>query len=88
MWVYPNPTESRGTVRISVAEPAAAASVSVYDALGRRVAVQHDGPMTAERHDLAFEAGSFAPGINVVQVRVTPETGAAWTEVRRVSVAR
>ena len=86
--VYPNPTASRGMVRVSVSEPAAGASVSVYDALGRRVAVLHDGPLTAGAHDLAFEAGSLAPGVYVVQVRVSSEAGGTWTDVRRVTVAR
>lgn len=86
--VYPNPTAGRSSVRVTVAEASQSASVSVYDALGRRVAVLHDGPLTAGPHDLDFEAATLAPGIYVVQVRVRPEAGSAWTEIRRVTVAR
>ena len=86
--VYPNPTGDRASVRVSVAEPASAATVSVYDALGRRVAVLHDGPLAAGAHGLAFEAGTLPAGVYVVHVRVTPEGGGTWTEVRRVTVAR
>ncbi len=86
--VSPNPIAGRGTVRVSVAGASASASVTVYDALGRRVAVLHDGPMTAGSHDLAFEAGALAPGVYVIHVRVSPEAGGAWTDVRRVTVAR
>ena len=86
--VYPNPASGAASVRVSVAEAAADAAVSVYDALGRRVALLHDGPLAAGAHALAFEASTLPAGVYVVHVRVTPEGGGAWTEVRRVTVAR
>ena len=84
---WPNPASDRGTVRVSVSGPVSAVA-SVYDALGRRVAVLHDGPLAAGAHDFAFEASRLAPGVYVINVRVRPDTGAAWTEVRRITVAR
>ena len=86
--VWPNPAASRGTVRLSVSTAARHATAQVYDALGRRVAVLHDGPLATGAHDFGFAASALAPGIYVVQVRVTPAVGAAWTEVRRMTVAR
>lgn len=86
--VYPNPAASRGTVRVSVSAAAERATATVYDALGRRVAVLHDGPLGVGAHDLALDVSWLAPGLYVVEVRVRPEVGAAWTEVRRVTVAR
>ena len=84
---WPNPTSDRGTVRVSVSGPARAVA-SVYDALGRRVAVLHDGPLAAGARDFAFEASRLAPGVYVVHVRVRPDVGVVWTEVRRITVAR
>ena len=86
--VYPNPVPHAASVRVSVSEPASDAAVVVYDALGRRVAVLHDGPLAAGAHGLAFEASALPAGVYVVHVRVTPEGGGTWTEVRRVTVAR
>ena len=87
--MWPNPASGRGTVRLAVSTAATGATVLVYDALGRRVAVLHDGPLSPGVHDFAFDASALAPGVYVVQVRVTPsEGGAAWTDVRRVTVVR
>lgn len=86
--VWPNPAAGRGTVRISVSTPARSATISMYDALGRRVAVLHDGALAAGPHDLGFEASALAPSTYVVVARVTAEGGRVWTEVRRVTVAR
>ncbi|HEX8385600.1 MAG TPA: hypothetical protein VF576_05430, partial [Rubricoccaceae bacterium] len=86
--VWPNPAAAQATVRVSVSTPARSAIVSVYDAVGRRVAALHDGPLAGGPHDLSFETSGLAPGVYVVVVRVSPEAGPSWTEVRRVTVAR
>ena len=86
--VYPNPAAGRASVRVSVAEAAERASVTVYDALGRRVSVLHDGPLAMGAHALPFDATALPAGVYVVQVRVASEAGGSWMEVRRVSVAR
>ena len=68
-----------------------AAGVAASAACGlhaSRVAVLHDGPLGAGAHDFALDAASFAPGLYVVHVRVSPEAGQPWTEVRRVTVVR
>jgi len=64
------------------------AVVSVYDALGRRVAVLHNGPLAAGSHDFGVEVSSLAPGLYVVSIRVTTEGGRTWSEVRRITVIR
>ena len=77
------------TVRVSVSTPAHSAVASVYDALGRRVGVLHEGPLSAGAHDFTLAASSLAPSVYVVQVRVSPEGGAAtWTAVQRITVTR
>ncbi len=81
--VSPNPAAALGTVHLSVAEPAASATATVYDALGRRVAVLHDGPLAAGPHDFALDTAALAPGVYVVRV-VTAGSAAA----RVVTVAR
>ena len=86
--VYPNPGRGRGSVRVSVSEPATRATAAVYDALGRRVALLHDGPLAAGPHAFAFGRTRLAAGVYVVQVRVTPETGAVWRETLRFTVVR
>ncbi len=85
--VYPNPAAERAAVRLSLAAAAEHATATVYDALGRRVAVLHDGPLGAGAHAFAFDAAQMPPGVYVVQVRVSRSGGAAWTEVRRVTIA-
>lgn len=75
-------------MRVSVSRPARSAVASVYDALGRRVAVLHDGPLPAGAHDFALATSRLTPGVYVVHVRVTPDDGAMWTAVGRVTVAR
>lgn len=86
--VSPNPTAGLALVRVSVAEPAQTATVAVYDALGRRVSVLHDGALAAGSHRLAFDASSLPAGVYVVHIRVATAEGGTWTDVRRVTVAR
>ncbi len=85
--VFPNPAASgQATLRVTLAAASAHAVATVYDALGRRVAVLHDGALAAGPH--AFTLGALAPGVYVVHVRTSAEAGAAWTDVRRVTVTR
>ena len=79
--VAPNPTAGRAAVSFGLAE-GGVVRVSVYDALGREVAVLADGPHGPGRHDLSFEAGPLPSGVYVVRV--------AGADVRtaRLTVAR
>lgn len=80
---YPNPTAGNTTLTIALAEQQPV-TVSVYDAMGRRVAVLHDGPLPAQTtHSLAFDASRFASGIYLVRA-----TGPQGTATRRIAVVR
>ncbi len=76
---YPNPFSSSTAVRLAVRE-AQAVRVEVYDALGRRVRVLHDGPLAADAAPaLEIDGRGLANGVYVV--RVTGETFSATQKV-------
>lgn len=63
----PNPTSGRVTVRVSLAEPAAVA-VTVFDALGRRVAVLHDGALPSGEQAFTLDTAALPAGVYVVRL--------------------
>ena len=68
----PNPFAA--SARVTLAVPAAGdARVAVYDVLGRRMAVLHDGPLAAGRHPLALGVG-LAPGVYLVRAETGDQT--------------
>ena len=79
--IYPNPSAGRVSVDLTVASPDYA-RVAVYDALGREVAVLHDGPVSGETR-ATVDADALVPGVYVVRA-VT--SGFALTQ--RLSVVR
>lgn len=80
---WPNP--SRGSVTVAVEVPAAGAlRVEVYDALGRSVAVLHDGWATPGRLDARLDGRHLAAGVYVV--RAVSADGSA--QAARFSVVR
>jgi hypothetical protein len=76
----PNPT-SHGMQFSVRASQDADGQVFIYDALGRRVAELHDGPMTAGEHRFSWK-GDVASGIYFVAIK----SGTA-KDVRRIIVA-
>ncbi len=80
---YPNPSSGRVTVPLVLGE-AAEARVAVFDVLGRRVALLHDGPVTAGHHALILDAAVLPAGVYVVRASVS--TGRALTQ--RLTVVR
>jgi hypothetical protein len=64
---HPNPTTGATTVRYARPD-GGATTVAVYDVLGRRVAVLHDGPVEAGVHTATWNARTAAPGVYVVRV--------------------
>ena len=64
--VRPNPSPSRVGVTLTLALPVAV-RVAVYDALGRRVAVLHDGPLGAGTHALAWDGTGRAAGLYAIR---------------------
>jgi hypothetical protein len=79
--VAPNPASSGGTIRVTLPE-AGPARVTVYDVLGRKVAVLAEGEWAAGAHEVALDAGGLAPGVYVVRVTVGRST-----VVARITVA-
>ena len=86
--VRPNPLASGAAVSV-VLDADASVTATVYDALGRAVAVLLDGPLGAGRHEAALDGSALAPGVYVVRVAVRPvQGGPARVTVRRLTVAR
>ena len=79
---WPNPVAGRATVAFGLAE-GGAARVSVYDALGREVAVLADRSFASGRHEVTLDGAAFPAGIYVV--RVASEGG---VQTARLTVAR
>ncbi|HLT46818.1 MAG TPA: M14 family zinc carboxypeptidase [Rubricoccaceae bacterium] len=77
------PTAGRAEVALAVAE-AQAVTVSVYDALGRRVALLHDGPLAAGvEHRLTFDGAGLPVGVYVVRA-----VGEAFADTRILTLTR
>ena len=75
-----NPGARGVRVTLTLAE-SETARVEVLDRLGRRVAVLHDGPLSASLAH-PFEASGLAAGVYVVRAR-----GDGWAETLRVTLA-
>lgn len=70
--VSPNPT--RGTARLTLTlDRPQRATVDVFDPLGRRVAILHEGALSAGSHPFELATAALAPGMYVV--RATTEAG-------------
>lgn len=80
---YPNPTAASATVAL-VLDRAEVVRVSVYDALGRRVAVLHDGLLEAQRrHAFTLDASGLPSGSYFVRVEgETVRAARAFARVR------
>lgn len=79
---YPNPSWGVASVELTM-EEAADASVAVFDVLGRRVAVLHDGPLGAGAHRLRLDAAVLPAGVYVVRATAGNER-----TTRKLVVAR
>lgn len=80
--VVPNPTSGRVSVRLTL-DATSEARISVVDALGRRVAVLHDGPLAGGEQSFAFDTSALPAGVYVVRL----EAGGVRASAR-VSVVR
>ena len=78
----PNPAADRARVTLHVGRTQAV-RVEVFDLLGRRALVLHDGPVTAGRRTFEVAADALAPGAYVVRAH-----GAEGTATRRLTVTR
>ena len=84
---YPNPSAGRVTVPITVAATSDV-RVSVYDALGREVAVLTDGPLGEGRHPLILDASPLPAGLYVVRATVASGDVPPIAFSRRLTVVR
>ncbi|HYE94804.1 MAG TPA: two-component regulator propeller domain-containing protein [Rubricoccaceae bacterium] len=81
----PRPHPAHGLTRLTLTlAEAQAVEVAVFDALGRRVAALHEGPLGAGDHALTVEVAGFPPGLYVVRAAAAGGSSAA----RRLVVAR
>ncbi len=78
----PNPFTASTSFALTVPD-AGPVRVEVYDLLGRRVAVLHDGPLSAAEHHFTFTARTLPAGLYVVHA-----TGEGFAETRRVTLTR
>jgi hypothetical protein len=66
---HPNPFRGATTFAYELAAPAAV-SLTVYDALGRRVAVVVEGEQAAGRHQVEWAPAGLTPGVYLSVLRV------------------
>lgn len=78
----PNPLRNRTALALSLPE-AQAVEASLYDVLGRRVAVLHTGPLPAGVSRLDVDASTLPAGVYVARV-----VGTSFTEALRLTVVR
>ncbi len=81
--VYPNPAADAATVVLTLPSAASAAEVAVFDVLGRRVAVLHEGPLAAGKHRFALDAAALPSGVYLVRA-----TGGSIARSHRITVLR
>jgi flagellar hook assembly protein FlgD len=79
---HPNPFTGETRFTLELAETQAV-TVEVYDGLGRRVAVLHDGTLEAGAHALVLDGAELPAGAYVVRV-----TGEAFAASRRITLLR
>ncbi len=79
---HPNPF--RGAASLTLSLPSSQrVEVTLFDVLGRRVAVLHDGPLTSGSHALTLDGSGLPSGVYVVRA-----VGERFTASRRVTVVR
>jgi hypothetical protein len=81
---YPNPvpagTRPQATLRVAAEQPV---TVELFNTLGQRVAVLHDGPLAADRAHTLTAPRALPSGVYVLRAR-----GRAFQSSRRLTVVR
>jgi len=80
--VAPNPVASSAQIELTIQTPQPV-TVDVFDPLGRRVAVLHDGPLATGTHPFELATSDLSPGVYVVRAKT--DAGVASS---RLTVAR
>ena len=78
----PNPMRGTATARFALPE-AGQVDVTLYDLLGRRVAVLAQGELGAGWHDVSIDAASLSAGVYVLRMQAD-----GFAETQRVTVVR
>lgn len=79
----PNPVRTRATVSLRVRDEQAV-RVALYDMLGRRVRILHDGPLAPDHvHTLRIRADELSSGLYLLRAE-----GERFRKTRRVTVVR
>ena len=82
MTVRPDPSD--GTAVVSLVLPRmAGVEATVYDALGRRVAIVHRGTLPAGRRVFEVDVSGWPPGVYVVRVHANESRAEARLTVLR-----
>ena len=81
--VRPNPSSGAASVTVGVRDGATHATVEVFDAVGRRVAFLHDGPLVPGTRAFEVDVGVWPSGAYVVRVTADGQTGAGPLTVVR-----
>lgn len=79
----PNPFATSSRIELSLDEPTTL-TVAMYDALGRRVALLHEGFTRPGTYSLRLEAGDLPPGLYIVRAH----DGRGTTATRSVALVR
>ena len=69
--VAPNPSRGASTVTLVLAQPSEV-EAALYDLLGRRVALLHEGMLAAGSHTLGLDGAALPGGLYVVRVTAGP----------------
>ncbi len=72
-------------MRLALAE-ASEVTVAVFDVLGRRVAVLHEGQTEAGTHRLAFDGAALPSGVYLVRATVDGPGGQAQAFTQRLTL--
>lgn len=80
---HPNPASGRSTLTLRIEQDRERVVAEVYDVLGRRISVLHDGPLTPGEHRLTLDATDLPSGTYVVRV-----AGGEFDLSRRVTLVR
>jgi hypothetical protein len=75
--LHPNPASLQTVVELELPS-ANKVRVAVFDVLGRRVAVLHDGPLGAGAHRLRLDASALPAGVYVVRAASASHGGSSW----------
>lgn len=82
--VYPNPSATVASINLTLAG-AQHVKVEVFNVLGSRVVLLHDGPLAAKEHIFTFNTGEFSNASSTYKIQVK---GEQFTATRRLILVK